>query len=201
MIDLKSIAVLGVDGTGKSTIVKAIYERLGSKKSCIQYMGLKEWETKPAQMCLTKPWAKLFGRFARLAVLYELKKRVYKHNHDKKIVIFDRYVDEQVLQFRKTKQNLLGTIMECLYKRVFGENFYRPTMSFYMTCNLEVSIARKDDINSSQEIERLKINKTLMDGFYKKRNDVITIDTTSMSIDETMDIIFKKIEEEKCFSI
>lgn len=201
MINLKSIAVLGVDGTGKSTIVKAIYEYFGSDKALVQYMGLKEWETWPARICTTMPWAKVFGRFVRLAVLYELKRRVYKHNHRKKIVIFDRYVDEQVLQFCKTKQNLFGKIMEGLFKRVFWKSFYRPTMSFYMTCNLEVSIARKDDINSSQEIDRLKINKTLMDSFYKKRNDVITIDTTSMPIDETLNIIFKKIEEEKCFNI
>ena len=127
--------------------------------------------------------------------------RVRKHDGSKKIVIFDRYVDEQVLQFKKYKLRLPGKIMQALYKRTFGPNFYRPTISFYMTCNLEVSISRKDDINTPQDIERLKLNKTLMDDFYKGKAGVVTIDTSNISIEDTLQIIFKKMEEMKCFNI
>lgn len=198
--NLKSIAVVGVDGTGKSTVVQSILDYFGGDKAVVQYMGLREWETPLAQKCYSKKSA-FWYRLARFATINELHHRVYKYKNDQRIVVFDRYVDEQILQFRKHRKTIFGYVGELLYKWSFGKRFYRPSLLFYMTCDLEVSIARKDDIQSEDDIRRLKQNKTLMDAFYKDRPGVFCIDTTKLTIEETLNEVISVIKEKKCFNI
>ena len=56
MINIKSVAVLGVDGTGKSTVVRALQDYFGAERTVVQYMGLKDWETFFARICYNHPY-------------------------------------------------------------------------------------------------------------------------------------------------
>lgn len=189
-----SVCIVGVDGTGKSTLVKMVNEMFGRESSVVQYMGQKDWETKIAEIFVDHP-RKVFKFVRVIAIVVEYYHRIHKHKTSEKIVIFDRYVDEIVLALRQGttwKRRMIGVLLSCL----FGNRFYQPTVTFYLTCDIETSVCRKEDINSEQQIEDLKKIKKRLDEYYMNKEGVIVINTSSNSIDETLGIIRKRLQEE-----
>lgn len=198
-----SVCITGVDGTGKSTTVKRLSDYFGNEKSEIQYMGSKNWETRLAEKYLSKPGKmyslteKIYGKWI---LIFEMYKRVYKHAGSDKLIIFDRYVDEQALWYRTEKATFKGKLVQLLYTVIFTKCFYRPTITFYLMCDVSVSVKRKDDIAGLSGIDDLRRIKNVFDDYYIPLKDVIKIDTSSTGIEDTVDIILKHMEEKRCFS-
>lgn len=183
---MKSICILGVDGTGKSTVISKLSNYFGDS-AVVQYMGLKNWETKIARFFYSNCSNNSIILWLRQLVhILELYHRVYKWKKSDKIVIFDRYAYEQVLQYNKRRVSIKGKIMRTIMSIAYGKFFYKPTYTIYLKCDPDVSIKRKDDITTQEEIENFMKNKKIMDEYYTKQSDVVVLDTTSVSIDDTV---------------
>lgn len=190
-IKYNSICVCGVDGTGKSTIVKMIADMFENETSVVQYMGQKNWETGIAKFFAEHPLKGM--RIVRpVAVIVEYYYRVYKHNRLKKIVIFDRYVDELMISLIDEKGWKRRMAAE-IYKFFLGNKFYHPTVTFYLTCDIEMSLSRKDDIKSDEQIEALKKSKKALDEYYMNGENVV-INTGLNSIENTLKIIKNSLQ-------
>ncbi len=194
-----SICITGVDGTGKSTMVNKTRDLFPENIAVVQYMGLKSWETKFARMSFESNGL-LFRKFKRLATIHELRYRIRKYRSINKIVIFDRYTYEQYIENNLIKKSFKNAIINLLYKYFLFDHIHRPTITFYLSCSLETSILRKDDIVSSDDIHRLNRMKTLLDTYYINQEDIVVINTDEMLIDDTIEIIKKKIGDIECFN-
>ncbi len=196
MIKYNSICVVGADGTGKSTIVRLVAEMFGKEVSVVQYMGQKNWETGIAKFFAEHP-LKMIRLVRPIAVIVEYYYRIYKHNGLKKVVIFDRYVDELIISLRD-EMKWKRRIVVGIYKLFLGNRFYHPTVTFYLTCDVEISLSRKDDIESDEQVEALKKIKGELDRYYMKEENVV-INTGLNSIENTLKIIRNRLQMDQRF--
>ena len=194
-MNYKSICIVGVDGAGKSSVIEKIKMRLGEERVSVQYMGSREWETAFAK----KYHEIIFSSRAKhpilviLSYIYEMYHRVEKHKGTNKLVVFDRYVDEQVLIRKKQRGGINKKVIVVLYTVFLQWLFHKPDAYFYLTCPVEVSVRRKDDISSEKEIQSLRNNKTMLDNYYMKKENVTVIDTSIYNQEETLNIILRGI--------
>lgn len=192
----KSICIAGVDGTGKSSTIDMIVDRLGKENVSIQYMGSRLWETSKAKKYLENEppsgLKKPFWIFMRVyAQIKEMYHRVRKHNNTSKLVVFDRYAYEKAVFDRTFASNTIQW-MVAVVDMIFLEWFFpAPDYTFYLTCPLEVSISRKLDINTEEDINGLRINKDSLDNYYKNKKNVLVLDTSI----NTQEMIVSKILE------
>lgn len=174
----KSVALIGVDGSGKSTTVKALQELLGDK-CCIQYMGFREMETH---------WGKEYyasGKRFRLKILpffgiyLEMWYRYLKNRFNNyKIIFYDRYPWEAY-------DNGFGKY-KFIYFVLFKLFFPRPKKVYYLYCTTDSSFARKDDIANKE----LFINmKRRFDRKYKDKKGVLSFDTDKLTTEEILNLI------------
>lgn len=192
----RSICIAGVDGTGKSTTIDLIRQQMGEENICVQYMGARKWETKNALKYIgdeASPKGLKFklvvmGAYSRI---YEMYHRIYKHNGSGKIVVFDRYANEQALFRRAGSKGMYGRVMSFIYSIFLLWLFPKPDITFYLKCSIDASISRKSDINTKEEIEGLKRNKRLLDKYYENRKNVYILDTSK----ESQQIIAQRIIE------
>lgn len=79
-MQLLSVCITGVDGTGKSTVVRRLHDLLGNEKSVVQYMGMKSWETKAGEKYLQREIHTYKDKIAYIyAQIRELRHRVYNN--------------------------------------------------------------------------------------------------------------------------
>ncbi len=193
----KSICIVGVDGTGKSSTVEALSKALGSK-SVVQYMGAREWETKLAKKYVESNNGHGIINATRwlYAYIYDMYYRVLKHDKSGKIVIFDRYAYEHAVSREQLKLGRKGKMISTVFKLFLMDLFPKPSLTFYLTCPLNISIERKSDITSQKEIDALKSDKLILDTLYLGKKNVEVIDTYQNNPQEVLQIIEHKIESE-----
>ena len=195
---IKSICVVGVDGTGKSSIVESLRKTIGDDKTIVQYMGSRQWESPLAIKYLTngrKGGGVVKNLMTIVAFIYEMYYRVLKHRKESRLVIFDRYVDEKILSFKNKKGGLSHKVILFLYLFFLKWFFHKPRFSFYLTCPLEVSFERKTDIETEYEKQKLKITKEFLDVYYGEKEKTRVIDTSLLSQEETLRIIMETLRE------
>ena len=195
---IKSICVVGVDGTGKSSIVESLRKTIGDDKTIVQYMGSRQWESPLAIKYLTngrKGGGVVKNLMTIIAFIYEMYYRVLKHRKESRLVIFDRYVDEKILSFKNKKGGLSHMVILFLYLFFLKWLFHKPCFSFYLTCPLEVSFERKTDIETEYEKQKLKKTKEFLDVYYGEREKTRVIDTSLFSQEETLRIIMETLRE------
>ena len=183
---------MGIDGTGKSSAVKRLKDIFGSNTT-VQYMGRKEWETNLAQKrnsVMDNGKHPIFKLFGPLIMGIEFYYRVYKHYTTSKVVIFDRYIWEFVLQLVRTNTGISFILKKLVYKVLFSFLYPKPKYCFYLTCDISTSIKRKDDITET-ELESLQWLKEKNDKAYKHNKNIIVINTDLLNSDE----VIKKIIE------
>lgn len=197
-MNIKSVCVVGVDGTGKSSTINMLRDALGADNVIIQYMGARLWETKIAKKYIESNKPESFFRSIMIVIAYpiEMFHRVKKHRKTHKIVIFDRYVDEQVIIRKAEKGGVLHKAVTCLYGILFKYLLYKPTIVFYLNCPIEISITRKTDIQTEYDKDRLKKNKELLDDYYNKVGAHI-IDTSNANQSEVVDRIVRVLKESR----
>lgn len=194
----KSISFTGVDGAGKSTIIALLENYIGKQNVIIQYMGSRCYESKIAVKYIenNKSNSILMDVLKIFVFIYEMYYRVWKLRNTSKLIIFDRYVDEKYISLKKN-HNIGAKFLLYFYYVFFGILFHKPDVTFYLTCPVEFSLKRKDDIVSDKDKDKLLKNKRLMDNYYINRKNTITIDTSIYTIDETLNKIVCELNQRK----
>ncbi|MFB9861013.1 hypothetical protein ACFPFV_02145 [Salinicoccus siamensis] len=193
IINNQNICIMGIDGAGKTSTIMAISNILGPTTT-VQYMGNKNWETK-----LGKEMKYFHSKYKIPTVIIkavEFYYRVLKHYTSANIVIYDRYVWENVLNIEsKYSKNIKFNLKKLLYKLIFIKLFPKPKYCFYLTCDLKTSIERKDDIDSKETIKELERLKRINDEGFKNNKHIKIIDTDILSSEETVYYILKNLPE------
>jgi thymidylate kinase len=182
------IAIIGIDGTGKSTSINQIKKYYGNKVET-QYFGFRDYKTrfakKQTQECKRKiqiisPIMTLLSLYMEMLYRYisVIKKRA-------PLNVFDRYVWE-------AGDNTPNMAAKILYKLFFKVLFPRVDGVIYLYCPLDTSLNRKDDIDN---IEKFTEMKQRYDYNYLQKKKVLAIDTstkcTSDVLGEVISYVFK----------
>ena len=181
----KTIAILGVDGSGKSTAVKNLKNEYGDKCS-VTYMGNTRFEDSRIESLKKR-------RFSRPLVLF-LTYRCYKKRYRKGVsggefAIFDRYVHEIFINAGMGWYNKINIF---LYKYCFP----RPNKIVYLYCSEEASLRRKNDIPDPDIFIAMKKR---FDNYFLHKQGILSLDTERLSPDEITKEISNLIN--KSFSI
>ena len=183
----KSICILGVDGTGKTSLTTALKEYFGQSAD-IQYMGLHSCETSYARSRYNTEnhryeFLSVLKNFA--ALYLEMWYRIVCHWPTRKIIIYDRYSWEIMLKYKGVKRTITKLFLKTL--------FPKPKYVFYLYCPVEISLSRKNDIESIVEFRDTKKEYDLNFMHSKK---IISIDTGSTDLAALMEQILKALPED-----
>ena len=182
----KNITIIGVDGTGKSTVIKNLANTLEDKVA-IQYMGFRSYETKRMKKYDKEDETKanLIKKIKMITALhYEMLYRYFKYRFTTKITIFDRYPYEAYIN------NTRGTRL--LYKLLFYTTFPKPKAKYYLYCDVETSLERKADIPDASKFAKMKKR---FDDIYLKDDKVCSIDTKHNNCEEVENIIIEDLNK------
>lgn len=147
-IKRNNIAITGVDGSGKSAAVEELKKIYGDD-AVIVYMGLKGFKFKFCdKYTKLEKYSSLDKIKYRILLYIDYLSRYYKFRFSPKLVIFDRYTDDILANSKK-------------YLKIFDHLFYKvlfpqPKLKFYLYCDAETSINRKDDISNVDEFIKYK---------------------------------------------
>ncbi len=180
----KGVAILGVDGSGKSTAIARLHDAL-KDRSVVQYMGFREMETKYGKEWYENP----SGAFRRLklfaGIYFEMRIRYGKNTRKPHgLVIYDRYPWEAY-------ENAAGKA-KAVYYVLFRVLFPSPAAVYYIHCDAETSFARKDDITDR---ESFRVKKRNADRKYLNRKGVVSFDSDQQPVDEIVQGICQDIME------
>ena len=170
-----TIAIIGVDGTGKSTSINAINEYYGDAVAT-QYMGFRLFQTK-----IAKSW---YGRKKRIPIIgffvdciilpYEMWYRyIHALSEGNDIVLFDRYPWE----IYDNSCGIARIINYCLFKLLFK----KPDGIIYLYCSVDTSLSRKDDIVDEKAFRRMK---AAFDKQYKEYSGTLALNTDDMGVED-----------------
>lgn len=149
-ISNKSIAFIGVDGSGKTTTTHMINDII-SDKSVVQYLGFKNYEIKFVKKHFEHEKNNFIYKINSLLFQYiDLLYRYYKNRFSKRIVIFDRFPWEAPINYH----GLSKIITFIQYKILFP----RPKVVYYIYCDMNTSLERKDDIIDVESFKNMKRN-------------------------------------------
>lgn len=180
----RTIAIIGVDGSGKSTSIDLI-NKIYDEKSKITYMGLKEFKIKVLYKMNENRNGNVFYKLIKRVLFYfEMLIRALKSRFSPKVIIYDRYVND----FFINSSGMLKKIDILFYKILFP----RPKMIFYFYCSGETSLKRKDDIPDEKAF---LIMKEKYDKYFSNDKKAIMINTDVESIESAVNIICDNINK------
>lgn len=189
------ISIMGVDGCGKSSTIQMLQDYY--KNSYVQYMGFRKncWESDIAKE--TKNIHQLYktqGLVAKIfhfhivrffyAMVFEGYYRYLKAvRSGADFVFFDRYYWEIYYATNKKLSKIIYYIfLKLLYPK--------PEVQVYLHCPIEESLRRKDDID---DVEDFIKTKKKWDHIYMNKKDVLTLDTSKLSLEEVCGAIIEQV--------
>lgn len=178
---INTLAILGVDGSGKSTAIENLAVKYGDKCS-VTYMGYTRFEDPRIESLKNR-------RFSNPLITWLIYRcfwvRYIKALKQGDFAIFDRYVHEIFINANKTLYNRINVI---LYRYFFP----MPQKIVYLYCSAEESLRRKNDIPNPDIFIAMKKR---FDNYFMNKNGVLCLDSEKLSPEEITERISELIEQ------
>ena len=185
----------GIDGSGKSTISKLVYEQLKSKgyNVVLTYEPTNTWIGKKVQKCIETNADPFITAFTFTADRLEHGKQIQKWLDENKIVLCDRYAESTYAYQGAQLQNLIKDPILWL-KELVKNRIPIPDRTYIFVIEPKKSIKRIQDRNNLIPFEKVsfleKVHKNYLKLSFGKR--FMKIDATK-KVEELVDICIKDI--------
>lgn len=185
----------GIDGSGKSTVSKLVYNKLKSSGHDVIYTfePTNSLIGKRVQKCIETKTDPFVTTFTFIADRIQHCKKIQKWLDEGKIVICDRYAESTYAYQGAQMQNLIDNPLKWL-KELSKDLIINPDRTFVFLIDPKVSLARiqnRDKLIPFEKIDFLeKVNKNYMKLAVGKR--FMKIDA-SKGVDEIVRICYEDI--------
>ena len=182
---------MGVDGSGKSTLIELLRKKLKNKFKKIKYVHLRPYlilfdksivQTNPHKTKVTWPILLNFFRILYWLIIYRIFFYLFK-NKSGQLIIFDRYAHDLMIDPVRYKFNLPNKITKFILDLF-------PNPSFWIVLNAPIKILEK----RKKELPTKELKKQIKSylSFAKKRKNSIIVNTNN-SVQSSLSLIIKKI--------
>jgi len=191
----KFITFEGIDGSGKTTILKLVYKKLKSEGFDVisTFEPTNSYIGKYVQKCIENNYDPYLTSFAFIADRIDHCKKINKWLNENKIVLCDRYSDSTLAYQSVQLEKLIKNPIKWL-KEISDRNIIIPDRTFLFLIDPELSIQRiknREKIISFEKVSFLK----KVDKYYNKlanSDRYIKIDATK-SIEELVRFCYRDI--------
>ncbi len=185
----------GIDGSGKSTISKLVYEQLKSKdyNVVLTFEPTDTWIGKQVQKCIETDAEPFITSFTFTADRLEHGKQIQKWLDDNKIVLCDRYAESTYAYQGAQLQDIIKDPIIWL-KELVKNRIPIPDRTFIFVIEPKKSINRIQNRNNLIPFERVSFLEKVHKNYLKLAigEQFIKIDATK-KIEELVDICIKDI--------
>ena len=191
----KFITFEGIDGSGKTTILKLVYKKLKSEGFDVisTFEPTNSYIGKYVQKCIENNYDPYLTSFAFIADRIDHCKKINKWLNENKIVLCDRYSDSTLAYQSVQLEKLIKNPIKWL-KEISDRNIIIPDRTFLFLIDPELSIQRIKNREKIISFEKVSFLKTV-DKYYNKlanSDRYIKIDATK-SIEELVRFCYRDI--------